>query len=188
MSSVEAERYRLSKKTADYYARAVQDHQDRLDWIANVPDYVRAEDQPWEMSRQGKLKHLVNEHMQTRIASMDVYIQEIPPGSRSGRHRHFAEEFVHVIEGRGYDMHWDSEPGVDENGYAWAIPPEDQGVKWEWEQGDSIFIPPMVVHQHFNADPEKPARIICTMSRVYKTVGYGGIEQLEDAPEYEAGG
>src|SRR5262249_48320137 len=35
------------------------------------------------------------------------YMQIIPPGSRSGKHRHLAEECLYVLEGRGYDLHQD---------------------------------------------------------------------------------
>ena len=62
---------------------------------------------PWEMSRQGLLKHLVNEAMNTRMETVDAYMQIIPPGSRSGKHRHLAEECLYVLEGRGHDLHQD---------------------------------------------------------------------------------
>ena len=68
---------------------------------------VRPEDMPWEMSRQGLLKHLLNERMNTRMETVDAYMQVIPPGSRSGKHRHLAEECLYVLEGYGYDLHQD---------------------------------------------------------------------------------
>ena len=46
---------------------------------------VQPEDMPWEMSRQGLLKHLLNEQMNTRMETVDAYMQIIPPGSRSGQ-------------------------------------------------------------------------------------------------------
>jgi hypothetical protein len=51
---------------------------------------VRPDDMPWEMSRQGLLKHLLNEQMNTRMDTVDAYMQIIPAGSRSGKHRHLA--------------------------------------------------------------------------------------------------
>ena len=68
---------------------------------------VHPEDMPWEMSKQGLLKHLLNEGMNTRMETVDAYMEIIPPGSRSGKHRHLAEECVYVLEGRGYDLHQD---------------------------------------------------------------------------------
>ena len=54
---------------------------------------------PWEMSRQGLLKHLLNEQMNTRMETVDAYMQIIPPGSRAGKHRHLAEECLYVAGG-----------------------------------------------------------------------------------------
>jgi hypothetical protein len=58
-------------------------------------------DMPWEMSRQGLLKHLLNEALDTRMETVDAYMQLIPAGSRSGRHRHLAEECLYVLVGAG---------------------------------------------------------------------------------------
>ena len=60
---------------------------------------IRPDDMPWEMSRQGLLKHLLNEQMNTRMETVDAYMQVIPPGSRSGKHRHLAEECLYVRGG-----------------------------------------------------------------------------------------
>ena len=68
---------------------------------------VHNDEMPWEMSQQGLLKHLLNAQMNTRMETVDAYMQVIPPGSRSGKHRHLAEECLYVVEGRGYDLHQD---------------------------------------------------------------------------------
>src|SRR5437899_4476733 len=68
---------------------------------------LHPEDMPWEMSRQGLLKHLLNEQMNTRMETVDAYMQIIPAGSRSGRHRHLAEERLYGVEGRGHDPQHD---------------------------------------------------------------------------------
>ena len=44
---------------------------------------VHPEEMPWEMARQGLLKHLLNEQMNTRMETVDAYMQVIPPGSAS---------------------------------------------------------------------------------------------------------
>jgi hypothetical protein len=46
-------------------------------------------------------------------------------------------------------------------------------------------VPPNTIHQHFNADPERPARLISAINRIYKQCGLNDLEQLEDAPEYD---
>ena len=94
---------------------------------------------PWEMSRQGLLKHLLNEEMNTRMETVDAYMQIIPPGSRSGKHRHLAEECLYVVEGRGYDLHQDCDVEITDT-YHWK--PQDEVKRYEWEAGDVIYVPP----------------------------------------------
>ena len=79
---------------------------------------VHPEEMPWEMARQGLLKHLLNEQMNTRMETVDAYMQIIPPGSRSGKHRHLAEECLYVLEGRGYDLHQDCDVEITDT-YQW---------------------------------------------------------------------
>src|SRR5262249_25985544 len=143
---------------------------------------VHPEDMPWEMSRQGLLKHLINEGMNTRMETVDAYMEIIPPGSRSGRHRHLAEECVYVLEGRGYDLHQDCDVEITDT-YHWK--PQAEIKRYEWEAGDVIYIPPNTIHQHFNADPSKPVRLISATNRIYKACGLNDLEQIEDCPEYD---
>jgi quercetin dioxygenase-like cupin family protein len=143
---------------------------------------VHPEDMPWEMSPQGLLKHLLNEKMNTRMETVDSYMLFVPPGSRSGKHRHLAEECLYVVEGRGYDLHQDCDVEITDS-YHWK--PMDDVKRYEWEAGDMIYIPPNTIHQHFNADPARPARLISAINRIYKNCGLNDLEQLENAPEYD---
>jgi quercetin dioxygenase-like cupin family protein len=144
---------------------------------------IHPEDMPWEMARQGLLKHLLNDQMQTRMETVDAYMQVIPPGSRSGRHRHLAEECLYVLEGRGYDLHQDCDVEITDT-YRWL--PQAEIGRFEWEAGDVIYIPPCTIHQHFNADAVRPARLISCTNRIYKNCGLNDLEQIEDAPEYDS--
>jgi quercetin dioxygenase-like cupin family protein len=145
---------------------------------------VHPNEMPWEMSRQGLLKHLLNEQMNTRMESVNAYMQIIPPGSRSGKHRHLAEECVYVLEGRGYDLHQDCDVEITDT-YHWKA--QDEVKRYEWEAGDVIYIPPNTIHQHFNADPARPVRLISAINRIYEKFGLNDLEQIEDAPEYRPG-
>src|SRR5881628_2544147 len=144
---------------------------------------LHPEDMPWEMSRQGLLKHLLNEQMNTRMETVDAYMQIIPGGSRSGRHRHLAEECLYVVEGRGYDLHQDCDVEITDT-YHWK--PQAELKRWEWEAGDVIYIPPNTIHQHFNAASDRPVRLVSAINRIYKYCGLNDLEQIEDAPEYDA--
>jgi quercetin dioxygenase-like cupin family protein len=142
---------------------------------------VHPDEMPWELSRQGLLKHLLNAQMNTRMETVDAYMQVIPPGSRSGKHRHLAEECLYVVEGYGYDLHQDCDVEITDT-YAWKPQPDIK--RFEWEAGDVIYIPPCTIHQHFNADAARPARLISCINRIYKNSGLNDLEQIEDAPEY----
>src|SRR5215217_6151719 len=166
-------------------------YEDLLDDAAQAPmrnakrkKVVHPEDMPWEMSKQGILKHLFNEGMNTRIETVDAYMQIIPPGSRSGRHRHLAEECLYVLEGKGYDLHQDCDVEITDT-YHWKA--QDKVQRFEWEAGDVIYIPPNTIHQHFNADPSRPVRLISAVNRIYKACGLNDLEQIENAPEYKPG-
>ncbi|MGH7817518.1 MAG: cupin domain-containing protein, partial [Candidatus Binatia bacterium] len=111
----------------------------------------------------GRIKWLIHPEMVIATKRKYIYFHEIPAGSRSGRHRHVSEELILVLQGKGYDIH--------------------DGERWNWEQGDLICIPGMTEHQHFNSGAD-PARLLCAMPATYINLGVGGIEQLEDAPEY----
>jgi quercetin dioxygenase-like cupin family protein len=164
-------------------------YQNLLDDATNAPTrnakrkkLITPEDMVWEMSRQGLLKHLINEGMNTRMETVDAYMQIIPPGSRSGKHRHLAEECLYVLEGRGYDLHQDCDVDITDV-YTWK--PQAEVKRYEWEAGDVIYIPPCTIHQHFNADPDRPVRLISAINRAYKNSGLNDLTQIEDAPEYD---
>jgi len=145
---------------------------------------ISPREMPWELSRQGILKHLLNERMHTRMETVDAYMQIIPPGSRSGKHRHLAEECLYVLEGFGYDLHQDCDIELADE-FEWRI--QENVQRFEWEAGDVIYIPPNTIHQHWNADPQRPARLISATNRIFKYCGLNNLEQFEDAPEFTAG-
>jgi Cupin domain. len=163
-------------------------YQGKLEDARNAParngkrkKIIHPEDMPWELSPQGLLKHLLNEGMNTRMETVDAYMLIIAPGSRSGKHRQLAEECLYVLEGRGYDLHQDCDVEITDS-YRWVA--ADEVKRYEWEAGDVIYVPPNTIQQHFNADAERPVRLISVVNRIYKACGLNDLEQLENAPEY----
>lgn len=179
----EAKHWARGSQTVSFYEDRLREEAESAARDEQLMKVVRPEDMPWEMCRQGKIKHIVNEKMPMRIKTVDAYIQELPPGSRSGKHRHMAEEVLFILEGRGYDLHWDVDFEVGDT-YVWKVDPTPK--RFEWEAGDIVYIPPNTIHQHFNLDSGRPTRFIAAINRVYRFVGFGEIEQLENAPEYTA--
>ena len=89
---------------------------------------------------------------------------------------------MYVLEGRGYDLHQDCDVEITDT-YHWK--PQDEVKRYEWEAGDVIYIPPNTIHQHFNADPDRPVRLISSINRIFKYCGLNDLEQIENAPEFD---
>ena len=166
----------------DLYRDLLDDAASAAERNAKRRKIIKPHEMPWEMSPQGLLKHLINEAMNTRMETVDAYMQVIPPGSRSGKHRHLAEECLYVVEGSGYDLHQDCDVEITDD-YHWI--PQNEIKRFDWEAGDVIYIPPNTIHQHFNADPSRPARLISAINRIFKNSGLNDLEQVEPAPEYD---
>ncbi len=184
MAWSEAEAWLKGTENQDLYQALLDDAATLPARNAKRKKVVTPEDMPWEMSRQGILKHLFNEGMNTRIETVDAFMLIIPPGSKSGKRRQLAEECLYVLEGKGYDLHQDCDVEITDT-YHWKA--QDQVQRFEWEAGDVIYIPPNTIHQHFNADPERPVRLISAVNRIYKACGLNDLEQIENAPEYQPG-
>ena len=87
-----------------------------------------------------------------------------------------------MLEGRGYDLHQDCDVEITDT-YHWT--PQEEVKRYEWEAGDVVYVPPNTIHQHFNASPDQPVRLISVINRIFKACGLNDLEQLEDAPEYD---
>jgi len=104
---------------------------------------ISAEDQPFEQSPDGLIKHLVHEKMGTREHCVDAYMLFLKEGERSGKHRHQGGLVIYVIIGKGYSV-------VD-------------GERVDWQAGDLLLLPIKpggVEHQHFNLQPGQDCRWI----------------------------
>jgi gentisate 1,2-dioxygenase len=146
---------------------------------STYPKVIRASEMVWEDTPHGRIKHVAHPKMNSRVKDIDAYIQEIPPDSRTGKHRHMAEEFMFILQGQGYSLHWDVELVMgDEFGWKPASAPE----RYDWEAGDWVYVPVNTIHQHFNTDSKGPARFISATSRLYKWLGWHDLEQIEEAP------
>lgn len=195
----EAERWVRGDQQAGYYQEFLENSLNNpLSAHGDGPlnKVLKPEDMPWELSQQGLLKHMLNEDMAERYdypgMGADLYQQVIPAGSKSGKHRHRSEEIVIVLEGEGYDLHWDAELEVvsgnepDDEKPDWSY--DEEPKKFEWEAGDAIYIPVNTVHQHYNSSDSDPARFISAQARAFTNLGFGfeDLEQFENAPEYES--
>ena len=174
----EKEKAHAGVLTGDFYATAIRESaRFREDYDSRL-NVIKAEEMPFEESPDGRIKHIINEKMGTKECCIEVYMQFLPPGKASGRHRHLTEEVVYVVEGSGYDLHWDLKfDCADQFVWEW----EDEPRKCEWERGDFIYVPPYSIHQHFNSSGTEEARIIVITNRILKDMGFDWFEQIERA-------
>jgi gentisate 1,2-dioxygenase len=178
---VERERSHAETRYVEFYSEALKASAEFREDYKGRLNVVKAEQMPFERSPDGLIKHIVNEKMNTKECCLDIYMQFLPGGKASGKHRHLTEEVFYVVEGSGYDLHWDVKFDChDEMDFTWDSEPQ----RFEWAQGDFVYIPPYCEHQHFNADPVAEARIIVINSRIVKAMGFDWFEQLENAEGY----
>jgi hypothetical protein len=133
---------------------------------------IKEKELPLEINRQGLMRWYMHPGIKdTILATNLVFTQEIPPGSRTGKLRFGGDQVIYIIEGEGYTL-------LD-------------GVKHPWKAGDALNLPlrkPGIVVQHFNTDPELPAKFIAVEPNFLAcaSVDRGtGFEQLENAPEFD---
>jgi gentisate 1,2-dioxygenase len=178
----EKARAKATQLTANFYAEGLEESKRfRHDYKSKFKNLIKASEMPLERSPDGLIKHIIHEKMNTMEMCVDIYMQFIEGGSRTGKHRHLSEEIFYVVEGSGYDLHWDVKFDCkDEFEWAWESEPK----KFEWKEGDFVYIPPYVMHQHFNGDAKNEARIIVINSRIVKKMGFDWFEQVENAPGF----
>jgi uncharacterized RmlC-like cupin family protein len=182
VDATERERARAGAPEVDFHAQALAasklfrtEYQERL----NV---VKWHQMPMERSADGLIKHIINERMNTKECCIDIYMQFIPPNGATGTSRHLSEEVAFVIEGEGYDHHYDVRFDCrDAFVWEWETTPK----KVVWGPGDFIYIPPYCGHKRFNTDPAHEARVIVVNSRIMKAIGFDWFDQLEPAEGFE---
>jgi quercetin dioxygenase-like cupin family protein len=143
---------------------------------------VKPQDTVWETTRDGKIRVLCSKDTpNVRVFSVDVFEQEIPPGSRSAKHLHMADEVFYVLSGSGHSLHWEVEAEIAERYYARVA---NEPTRHEFTEGDTLYVPQNTVHQHFNASEDEPLRLLSVQNRLIKYLGYDNVVYFEDAPEF----
>ncbi len=177
VDKLERERAHADTGYVDFYSEALKaSAQFRKEYEGRL-NVVKSSQMPLERCADGLIKHIINEKMDTKECCVDIYMHFIPPMKKSGKHRHLTEEIFYVVEGSGYDLHWDMKFDCDiKMDFEWETEPK----KFEWTTGDFVYIPPYCAHQHFNSDPKSEARLVVMNSRIIKPMGFDWFDQLEN--------
>jgi oxalate decarboxylase/phosphoglucose isomerase-like protein (cupin superfamily) len=152
------------------------------DGVLEKKKVLKPDDAVWETTRDGKIRvRCSKDTPEARVFSVDIFEQEVPAGSRSGKHWHMADEVFYVLSGSGYSLHWDVEAEIAERYYA-RVAKEPQ--RFDFKADDTIYVPQNTVHQLFNASEDEPLVLVSAQNRLIKYLGYDKVVHLEDAPEY----
>ena len=79
----------------------------------------------------------------------------LKPGERSGKHRHMWEELVFVVEGEGYDLHWDMKFDCQDN-FHLGMGGGAQEIRVE-AAATYVYVPPYTNHQQLRRPSEARA-------------------------------
>jgi quercetin dioxygenase-like cupin family protein len=77
--------------------------------------------------------------------TLHIHLEEYGPGGKSQKHGHVNEAAFYILDGKGYEIH--------------------DGIRYDWQAGDVAIVHNNCVHQHCNADPDRPARALVLKSK-----------------------
>jgi quercetin dioxygenase-like cupin family protein len=92
--------------------------------------------------------------------NIQVHFVELPPGKSNKGHGHQNEAAFYILEGRGYEIH------------------DDQ--RYDWKQGDLVFVHTDSVHRHFNPYGEKAVALVMKAKCTWMFMGL--IQQGRGGP------
>jgi quercetin dioxygenase-like cupin family protein len=152
---------------ARIFVRPVQSRQysmrDELERLRNMPRVIKGNELRWTGGPQLWHKTLIDPH-NNLTQSIHIHYVDLAPRAKSQKHGHQNEALCYILEGKGYEIH--------------------DGKTYEWNAGDLVLIHGGCVHQHFNADPDKPARGIIIKSKpLYMFLNLIFQAQVERAPK-----
>lgn len=138
-----------------------------------VPDLLKLELGDWQ--RNGGKAAFVNQDGAGGMC--DTVVEEIAPGKQLKPQRHLYEKAVFILEGQGATTIWN-----------------DGGKKHtlEWQKGSLFSTPLNAWHQHFNAQGDKPVRMVSltdapVIINRYRNLDYIFNNNFTFADRYEGG-
>lgn len=110
-------------------------------------------------------KKIINPESVEVTQMIETHIDVYAPGSCSQKHGHMNSAVFYILEGRGYDVH--------------------EGVRYDWEAGDVCIVENACVHRHYNADPEKPARVLVMKAKPLFLFAHMLYQKIVEWPSQE---
>jgi quercetin dioxygenase-like cupin family protein len=107
--------------------------------LRSVPRVRKGSDLEFHGGMQAWNKHYL-EPKDGMAQTLHIHIEEFAPGGVSQKHGHVNEAVFYILDGEGAEEH--------------------DGIRYEWESGDAAIVHNNCVHQHFNRNPDRPARAL----------------------------
>lgn len=147
--------------STSYYHELLDFSAARSKELKSLKVLSKGKDAKFIRTEHSNVAHMINPDYGYALRTMLQFVEELRAGEHSGKHRHNNEAIIHVLRGRGYSI-------IEDNRY-------------DWEEGDSLTVPPMSWHQHFNPTNE-PARLLGTTNVPFmKMLGAFHIDHAEDS-------
>ena len=112
---------------------------EELKRLRSLPRVIKGTELDFSTGPQSFSKHFV-EPVDGMTQTLHVHLEEYAPGGRTQKHGHVNEAAFYILDGTGYEIH--------------------DGIRYDWDAGDIAIVHNNCVHQHFNKDPNKPARAL----------------------------
>jgi gentisate 1,2-dioxygenase len=128
------------------------------------PRVIHSGDKKWAGGPQLYGKGLIAPGSVETTGIFNCAFELLAPGGRSQKHGHMNTAAFYILEGSGFDVH--------------------DGKRFPWQAGDVCIIEPGCVHQHFNADPDQPAKMLMMKAKsvyLFANLGFQGF--VEGAPK-----
>ena len=107
--------------------------------LRSMPRVIKGKELQFDDGPQSFSKHFI-EPIDGLTQTLHIHLEEYAPGGRTQKHGHVNEAAFYILDGTGYEIH--------------------DGIRYDWQAGDVAIVHMNCVHQHFNADPVKPARAL----------------------------
>lgn len=135
---------------------------EELERLRAMPRVRKAKDLKFVDGPQAYSRHYV-EPKDGITQTFHLHLEEYGPGGKSQKHGHVNEAAFYILDGHGYEIH--------------------DGVRYDWQAGDVVVVPNNCVHQHFNGDPERPARALVIKTKpMYLFMNMLFQKQVEPRP------
>ena len=131
---------------------------------------IKGKDLPWQQDRMALARYYSYPKVWPEQAAPYWILFQIRVHRQSGKHTHQGGLALFILDGKGYTV-------VD-------------GVRYDWEKDDLVLLPVKpggCEHQHFNADPEKPAEWAAFIFDLHSAAMGHPLQQKEEAKDWQKG-